>query len=128
MKCDECLGGWSGGGWGVFIALNHQTTVGVGLLSMGAPDSPVRQPCHPTVRVRAQSTVGAMSSSGTGQSGAAPDRYCSLSGAPLATTLTSACIVLHCSWSQRHLQSTVAQRSRCSTGAPESPVAHRTVQ
>jgi hypothetical protein len=36
------LDGWSGGGWGVFIALNHQTTVGVGLLSMGAPDSPVR--------------------------------------------------------------------------------------
>jgi hypothetical protein len=43
--------------------LNHQTTVGVGLQSMGAPDSPVRQPRHPTVRVRAQSTVGALSSS-----------------------------------------------------------------
>jgi hypothetical protein len=28
------------------------------LLSMGAPDSPVRQPHHPTVRVRALSTVG----------------------------------------------------------------------
>jgi hypothetical protein len=28
------------------------------LLSMGAPDSPVRQPCHPTVRVRELSTVG----------------------------------------------------------------------
>jgi hypothetical protein len=27
---------------GVFIALNHQTTVGEGLLSMGASDSPVR--------------------------------------------------------------------------------------
>jgi hypothetical protein len=51
---------------GVFIALNHQTTVGVGLLSMGAPNSPVREPCHPTVRVRALSTVGALSSSGTG--------------------------------------------------------------
>jgi hypothetical protein len=34
--------------------------VGEGLLSMGAPDSPVRQPRHPTVRVRAQSTVGAI--------------------------------------------------------------------
>jgi hypothetical protein len=33
----------------------------------------VRQPRHPTVRVRAQSTVGALSSCGTGQSGAAPD-------------------------------------------------------
>jgi hypothetical protein len=29
-----------------------QTTVGEGQLSMGAPDSPVRQPRHPTVRVR----------------------------------------------------------------------------
>jgi hypothetical protein len=28
------------------------------LLLMGAPDSPVRQPRHPTVRVREQSTVG----------------------------------------------------------------------
>jgi hypothetical protein len=36
------------------------------LLSMGAPDSPVRQPRHPTVRVRAQSTVGALSSCGIG--------------------------------------------------------------
>jgi hypothetical protein len=29
------------------------------LLSMGTPDSPVRQPRHPTVRVRALATVGA---------------------------------------------------------------------
>jgi hypothetical protein len=57
---------------------------------MGAPDSPVRQPRHPTFRVRAQMTVGALSSSGTGQSGATPDRDYSLSGAPLATALTSA--------------------------------------
>jgi hypothetical protein len=58
MKSDECLDGWSGGGCGVFIALNHQTTVREGLLSMGAPDSPVRQPRHSIVRVRAQTTVG----------------------------------------------------------------------
>jgi hypothetical protein len=49
----------------------------------------VRQPRHPTVRVRAVSTIGALSSSGTGQSGAVPDRYCSLSGVPLAAALTS---------------------------------------
>jgi hypothetical protein len=29
-----------------------------GLLSMGAPDSPVRQPRHPTVRVQELLTVG----------------------------------------------------------------------
>jgi hypothetical protein len=105
--------GWLEWSWlGVFIALNHQTTVGVGLLS----------PRHPTVRVRAQSTVGALSSSGTEQSSATLDRYCSLSGAPLATALTSVCTVLHCSRSQRLLQSTIAQRSRCAAGAPDSPV------
>jgi hypothetical protein len=52
----------------------------------------------------------------------APDRYCSLSGAPLATALTSARTALHCSRSQRLLQSTVARRSRCSAGAPDSLV------
>jgi hypothetical protein len=42
MQCAKCLDGWSGGGWGVFIALNHHIVIGGGLLSMGAPDSPVR--------------------------------------------------------------------------------------
>jgi hypothetical protein len=91
MNCCECLDGWSGGGWGVFIAPNHHTTVGEGMLSMGAPDSlvrhrtvSVRQPHHPTVRVLTVSTVGALSSCGTGQS-----------GAPLAAALTSARTVLH---------------------------------
>jgi hypothetical protein len=37
---------------GVFIAPTTKPTIGVGLLSMGAPDNPVRQPRHPTVRVR----------------------------------------------------------------------------
>jgi hypothetical protein len=83
--------GWLEWRWlGVFIALNHQFNRWGRLLSMGAPDSPVRQPRHPTVRVQAVSTVGALSSCGTGQSGAALDRYCSLSGAPLAAALTSA--------------------------------------
>jgi hypothetical protein len=50
----------------------------------------VRQPRHLTVRVLAVSTVGALSSCGTEQSGATPDRYCALSGAPLAAVLTSA--------------------------------------
>jgi hypothetical protein len=40
---------------------------------MGAPDSLVRQPRHPTVRVLIVSTVGALTTWGTGQSGAAPD-------------------------------------------------------
>jgi hypothetical protein len=55
------------------------------LLSMGAPDSPVRQPRRPTVRVLEQLTVGALSSCGTGLSGATSDTHCSLSGAPLTS-------------------------------------------
>jgi hypothetical protein len=49
----------------------------------------VRQPRHPTVRVLTVSIVRALSSGGTRQSGAAPDRYCALFGAPLAVVLTS---------------------------------------
>jgi hypothetical protein len=38
----ENLDTLNGGGLGVFIAPTTKPTVGVGLLSMGAPDSPVR--------------------------------------------------------------------------------------
>jgi hypothetical protein len=55
---------------------------------MGAPDSPVHQPRHPTVRVLTVLTVGALIAWATGQSGATPDRHCSLSGAPSGATLT----------------------------------------
>jgi hypothetical protein len=67
----------------------------------------VRQPRHPTVRVLTVSTVGALTSWGTEQSGAAPDSYCSVFGAPLTPALTSVrtvhafaddrCAVSHCS-------------------------------
>jgi hypothetical protein len=59
---------------------------------------------------------------------AAPDRYCALSGAPLVAALTSVCTVLHCSRCRLPLESTVALASRCSAGAPNSPVAHRAVR
>jgi hypothetical protein len=52
---------------GVFRAPTTKPTVGVGLLSIGAPDSPVRQPRHPTIRVLTVSTVGALTSWCTGQ-------------------------------------------------------------
>jgi hypothetical protein len=59
--------------------------------SGAAPDT-VRCASHvtPTVRVLTVSTVGALTSWCTRQSGAAPDRHCSLSGVPLAHALTSA--------------------------------------
>jgi hypothetical protein len=59
--------GWLEWRWlGVFIAPNHQFNRWCRLLSMGALDCPVRQPRHPTVRVPTVSTVGALSSCGTG--------------------------------------------------------------
>jgi agmatine/peptidylarginine deiminase len=67
---------------------NHQFNCWGGCLSMGASDSLVRhrtlsgaQRRHPTVRVLMVLTVGALTSWGTGQSGATPDSYCSVSGA-----------------------------------------------
>jgi hypothetical protein len=43
---------------------------------MGAPDSPVRQPRHSTVRVLTVSIVGALTAWATGQFGVAPDSHC----------------------------------------------------
>jgi hypothetical protein len=100
MGCLKILDAWSGGGWGVFIALNHHIVVGEAVcrrahrtVRCATGHSPVRQPHHPTVRVLKILTVGALTSCCTGQSGAAPDRSCSLSGAPLTPALTSACTV-----------------------------------
>jgi hypothetical protein len=113
---------------GVFIALNHQIAIGTGCCRWA----------HRTVRCASHVTqplgfgsfwpLKALSSSGTGQSGATPDRYCSLSGAPLVTALTSTPIV--------HLIRAFAV-DRCakelllhwctgqSGGTPDSPVNYR---
>jgi hypothetical protein len=79
----------------------------------------VHQPCHPTVRVLKILTVGALTSCRTGQSGAAPDRYCSLFGAPLTPALTSARNV-HALFTLLH--TTVALVAVALLGAPDSPV------
>jgi hypothetical protein len=92
---------------------------------MGAPDSPVRQPRHPTIRVLKILTVGVLTSCHTGQSGATLDMCCSLSGAPMTSALTSARTV-HALFML--LQTTVALDSRCSAGTPDSTVAHRMVR
>jgi hypothetical protein len=57
---------------------NHQNGRWGGCLSMGAPDSPVRQPRHPTVRVRPLELWQTEP----------PDSHCSLSGAPSGAALT----------------------------------------
>jgi hypothetical protein len=88
----------------------------------------VRQPRHPTVRVLADSTVGALSSGGIEQSGAAPDRHCSLSGAPSCGCSDFCANCPRTVACRRPLQSTVALASCCFAGAPDSPMAHRTVR
>jgi hypothetical protein len=57
----------------------------------------VRQPRHPTVRVLTVLVVGALTYWGTRQSDAAPDRHCSLSGAPSGAALTLRELSVHCS-------------------------------
>jgi hypothetical protein len=115
--------GWLEWRWlGVFIAPTHQFNRWGRLLSMGAPDSPVRQPRHPTVRVLMVLTVGALSSGGTGQSGAAPDRYCALSGVPSGGCSDFCANCPRTVACRRPLQSTVVLTSLCSAGAPDSLV------
>ena len=89
---------------------------------MSAPDSPVRQPRHLTVRVLTVSTIGALTSWGTGQSGAAPYRYCSLSGAPSGAALTLHELSRHCSRTIHLLQTTVGVVAVAPHGTPDSPV------
>jgi hypothetical protein len=70
MQCSECLGAWCCGGWGVFIALNHQMPLGKAAVdgrtrqSSAPPDRHCRlsgaPPRHLTIRFREQSTVGAV--------------------------------------------------------------------
>jgi hypothetical protein len=85
-----CLKWWWLGG---FIALNHQTTVGAGCCRWAHRS--VRCASHVTQLLGFWSIwpLEALSSSGTGQSGAAPDRSCSLSVRLLLLT----CTVAHCS-------------------------------
>jgi hypothetical protein len=110
MRCLKNLDAWSGGGWGVFIAPTTKPTVGEVVCRWAhrtvwytTGHCPVRQPRHPTVRVLTVSTVGALASCGTGQSGAAPNSHCSLSDAPSGAALTLRELSAHCS----RLQATV---------------------
>jgi hypothetical protein len=89
----------------------------------------VRQPRHPTVRVLTVSTVRALTTWGTGQSGAAPDSHCSLSDAPSGAALTLREQSAHCSRCQPTVEVDRCAGDRCSawhTGqssvTPNSPV------
>jgi hypothetical protein len=87
----------------------------------GAPPDPVRCASNVTQPLGFRSfwPLEALSSSGTGQFGAAPDRHCSVSGAPLTGGSTlSRTVPLNL----QLLQATVARSSRCSACASDSPV------
>ena len=73
-------------------------------------------------------TVGASDNWVTGQSGGAPDRSCSLSGAPSAPALTSARAVAHCSVLLFLYRRPLARTTVAPLGTLDSPVLHRTVR
>jgi hypothetical protein len=78
---------------------NHKKTLGCGVVSHGAPDSPVRHRtlsgAPATSPGRWIPTVGASDIWVTGHSGGALDRSCRLSGAPSGSALTFARTVAH---------------------------------
>jgi hypothetical protein len=129
MRNSECLDGWSGGIWGVFIAPNHQFNRWAGCCRWAhrtvrctTGQCPVRQPRHPTVRVLTVSTVRTLSSCGTNS--LVPHRtvpvHCPVR--LLQTALTLRELSARCSRCRRPLESTVALASRCSAGTLDSPV------
>jgi hypothetical protein len=111
-----CLEEWWLGG---IYSPNHRNGRWGRLLSYGAPDSPVRQPRHPTVRVRPLEllTCGPLDSPMVHQT--APVHCLVRHLAPALTSARAgALFIVHC----RLLQTTVGAVSRCSAGTPDSPV------
>jgi hypothetical protein len=99
-------------GWGGIYSHQPNCSHWRRLLAMGAPDSPVRRHVTLSLGLRASWPLEALSSCGTGQSGVTPD-----SPVPLwPVALTSAVVLFICQ--SRPLRAD----SRCSAGAPESPV------
>jgi hypothetical protein len=124
-------------GWlGVFIAPTTKPTVGEcccrwahRTVRCATGHWSVCQPRHPNVRVLTVFIVGALTSWGTGQSGAAPEKHCSLSGAPSGAVLTLRELSAYYSAFAGVRWSRPLRWSRCSAwctgqsgGTPNSPV------
>jgi hypothetical protein len=109
---------------GIYIP-NHQYGRWWGILSYGAPDSPVRQSRHQAVGFRPLEllTMGPPDSPVVHRTGPihCPVRL-------LAPALTSARAGTHCSLSLFLCRWPLARSSCCSAGTPDSPVLHRTVR
>jgi hypothetical protein len=111
---------------------NHKSGHWGRLLSKGAPDSrcatghcPVRQPRHPTVRVRPLEllTCGPPDSPVVHQTVTV---HCPVRHLVPALTLHAQARTVHSSLLL--LQTTIGAGSRYSAGTPDSPVLHRTVR
>jgi hypothetical protein len=104
---------------------NHQNGRWGTLLSTGAPDSPVRQPRHPTVKVWPLEllTCGLLDSPVVHRTGPV---HCLVRHLRLLWLLRVQSA--HCSVVSRPLNSTVALATVAPLGTPDSPVLHRTVR
>jgi hypothetical protein len=132
----ENLDAMNGGWLGVSIAPTTKLAVCWRLLSHGAPNSLVRHRTQSGVPATSPNrwipTVGASVFWATGQSGGAPDRHCSLSGAPSGSALTLARTVAHLMpsaddrWREVAVVPLAHRTVRCATGQsgapPDSPV------
>jgi hypothetical protein len=119
------------GGWGVFIAPTTKMAVGRGCrrwahrtVRCATGHCPMRQPRHPTVRVRPLEL---------GQMGPPDNPVVHRTGTVhcpvhlLAPALTLHELSAHCSCVSRSSNSTVALATVAPLGTPDSPVLHRTV-
>jgi hypothetical protein len=111
-----CLEVWWLGG---IYSPNHQNGRWGSLLSKGAPDSLVRQPRHPTVRVRSLELYqpGPLDSPVVHRTVTV---HCPVH--LLAPALTLHALFAHCSAFTGFRWSRSLRCSRCSTGTPDSPV------
>jgi hypothetical protein len=130
MGTSKNLDAWSCGGWEVFIALNHQQAVGDGCcrwahrtVRCATGHCLVRRHVTQPLGFWEKLTVGGFVLLWHRIVRCHTRQVMFTSGAPLTSAPTSAA---HCSAVRAPLQST-ALDSRCSAGAPDSPVAHRTV-
>jgi hypothetical protein len=120
------------GGWGVIIAQTTKVAVGDGCcrrvhrtVRCTTGHCLMRQPCHPTVRVRPLEllTAGPLDSPVVHRTVTVHCPVCLLAPALTLRALSAHCSV-HCSL----LQTTVSAVAVTPHGTPDSPVLHRTVR
>jgi hypothetical protein len=132
MRSSECLDVLKSGGLGVFIAPTTKMVVGElccrrahRTVQCTTGHCPVRQPRHPTVRVRPLEllTCGPLDSPVVHRTGTI---HCSVRHLTSALTLRAQSRTVHCSCSC--CRRPLAQVVVAPLGTPDSPMLHRTVR